>query len=73
MISEELGYNNQPYFESDDTVLYAGTRNGQTDIVRYTVSEDSRQWLTNTKGSEYSPQLIPDQELIAAIRLETSG
>ena len=73
MISEELGYNNQPYFESDDTVLYAGTRNGQTDIVRYTVSEDSRQWLTNTEGSEYSPQLIPDQELIAAIRLETSG
>ena len=73
MISEATGYNNQPYFESDDSVLYASTRKGQTDIVRYSLLTENTHWLTNTEGSEYSPQLIPNQELIAAIRLENNG
>lgn len=73
LISEASGYNNQPFFESDNTVLFAGTRNGQTDIVRYSISEKVKEWLTNTTGSEYSPQSIPNQNHIAAIRLETNA
>lgn len=72
-ISNQSGYNNQPYFESDHLILYAGTRNGQTDIVQYNIDLGLENWITDTPGSEYSPQPIPNINNIAAVRLETNG
>src|SRR5690606_35295337 len=54
-------------------ILFAGTRNNQTDIVKYNISNDSKEWLSNTQGSEYSPIKIPLQNAISAIRLEENG
>lgn len=73
-ISKNPGYDNQPSFYSNDTILYAATRDGQTDIIGFSVNKSNKFWLTNTKqGSEYSPKGFPGSENIAAVRLDTSG
>ncbi len=72
-ISNNEGYDNQPSFMNNKTILYAGTRNGQTDIVMYDVTLGTKTWLTDTEGSEYSPLKIPNQNAISAIRLDLDG
>ncbi len=73
-ISNNEGYDNQPSFYSDNTVLFASTRNGQTDIASYQIDEKKLHWITDTPiGSEYSPLKIPSKEEISAIRLDTTG
>jgi dipeptidyl aminopeptidase/acylaminoacyl peptidase len=73
-ISNNEGYDNQPSFLDDDTVLFSSTRNGQTDIALYTISTNTTKWITNTpKGSEYSPLKIPGKEAVSAIRLDVDG
>ena len=73
-ISNNPGYDNQPSFPEDGTVLYSRTRNGQTDIARYSLKEGTTAWLSSTPGgSEYSPLKIPDRESISAIRLDSTG
>ena len=68
------GYDNQPSFLEDGTLLYSRTRNGQTDIARYHPVEGTTTWLSNTPGgSEYSPLKIPGREAVSAIRLDTTG
>ncbi len=69
-ISDNKGYDNQPSFFDDTTILYAGTRKGQTDIVQYKIDSGKKKWLTKTDGSEYSPLKIPSENAISAIRLE---
>ncbi len=72
-ISDSEGYDNQPSFMDNATILYAGTRNGQTDIVQYHIKSDSKTWLSSTKGGEYSPLKIPNQDTVSAIRLDPDG
>lgn len=74
-ISNNEGYDNQPSFWDDDTVLFSSTREGQTDILRFNINLGSTtSWLTNTPtGSEYSPLRIPDKNAISAIRLDLDG
>lgn len=73
-ISSNPGYDNQPHFLSGDDLLYARTRNGQTDIARYSLSEQKTTWLSDTPGgSEYSPMKIPGRNAVSAIRLDTDG
>jgi hypothetical protein len=72
-ISNNEGYDNQPSFLDDNTILYAGTRNGQTDIAKYNINYDSKIWINHTDGSEYSPLLIPNQKAVSSIRLEKDG
>lgn len=74
-ISNNDGYDNQPSFWDDDTVLFVATRADQTDIRRLNISEGSTyQWLTNTPtGSEYSPLRIPVKNGVSAIRLDLDG
>lgn len=71
-ISNNDGYDNQPSFQYLNTVLFASTRDGQTDVVSYTNSR--KKWLSDTKqGSEYSPTSIPTTKDFSAIRLDTTG
>jgi hypothetical protein len=72
-ISENVGYDNQPSFMNNKTILYAGTRNGQTDIVMYDLTYGSKNWICSTEGGEYSPIKIPNQDAISAIRLDPDG
>lgn len=73
-ISNNEGYDNQPSFQYDNTILFASTRNKQTDILQYTIDSNTKKWLTDTKqGSEYSPTQIPNSKDISAIRLDTTG
>lgn len=72
-ISNNEGYDNQPSFLDDNYVLFASTRNGQTDIVKYNISYDSKIFINHTEGGEYSPLKIPNQNAVSAIRLDPDG
>lgn len=73
-ISNNEGYDNQPSFYDDNTVLFSSTRNRQTDIARYDIATGKVSWITNTPdGSEYSPLRIPNSDDLSAIRLDTNG
>jgi len=72
-ISNLKGYDNQPSFLDEDHVLFASTRSGQTDICSYNLKNNSKIWLTDTEGSEYSPLKIPSQEAFSAVLLEKNG
>lgn len=73
-ISDNEGYDNQPSFWPDgESIIYARTVEGQTEIARYSISSGKTEVITNTKqGSEYSPTPMPDGR-ISSIRLDTTG
>ena len=72
--SNNAGYDNQPSFWSEDTLLYAATRNGQTDVVLHKLTSGEKNWRSATRqGSEYSPLRIPTTDEFSAIRLDTTG
>lgn len=73
-ISNNEGYDNQPSFFDDETLLFSSTRNGQTDIKEYLFKNGKASWLSDTpNGSEYSPLRIPGTNDISAIRLDNDG
>jgi hypothetical protein len=73
-ISQNAGYDNQPFFYSDNQLLFAKTRNNQTDIGGFDMENGEHFWVNNTAvGSEYSPQRIPGTRDVAAVRLDTTG
>lgn len=73
-VTQNPGYDNQPAFAEDGTLLYASTRNGQTDIARLNLSSRASTWLSDTPwGGEYSPLPVPGGQAVSAIRLDTSG
>ncbi|WP_115461454.1 nuclear transport factor 2 family protein [Winogradskyella aurantiaca] len=73
-ISNNPGYDNQPYFFNDNMVVFASTRSGQTDIAAYNIRDGKMSYINDTgHGSEYSPTKIPGQNAVSAIRLDTTG
>jgi hypothetical protein len=73
-ISQNPGYDNQPYFPDDHQLVYARTRNGQTDIASLDLQSRQLTWQSDTPGgSEYSPATVPQQPAYSAVRLDTSG
>ncbi|MFT4669155.1 MAG: hypothetical protein ACI9M9_000457 [Flavobacteriaceae bacterium] len=74
-ISNDEGYDSQPSFASNNTVLFAGNNAGQTDIALYNISEKTKSWFNKTtKGGEYSPIQIPDSNAkVSAVRLDPDG
>ncbi len=73
-ISNNPGYDNQPYFRNDDLLLYARNNKEQTDIAQFSLSSNTFQWQNEaTEGGEYSPQPIPDSSDLAAVRLDPDG
>ena len=72
-LSQNPGYDNQPSFWSENELLYASTRNGQTDVLRHHLVTNKKEWrCTTTIGSEYSPLRIPEREVFSAIRLDST-
>ena len=73
-ISNNKGYDSQPHFYDDNTVVFASTKDGQTDILKYTISSGDKKFMHNTpNGGEYSPQRIPKSKNISAVRLDKDG
>jgi hypothetical protein len=73
-ISNNEGYDSQPHFYDDENILFASTRNNQTDIIKYNTNTGEKNFINNTQnGSEYSPQRIPNSKNISAVRLDKDG
>lgn len=73
-ISNNEGYDSQPHFYNDNILLFASTRNGQTDIAKYNVRNNVLSYLNSTpNGGEYSPQKIPNSKHVSAVRLDKNG
>ena len=73
-ISNNPGYDSQPYFYSKNSIIFSSTRNNQTDIAEYDFKSGKIKFISNTpNGGEYSPQRIPKSKDISAVRLDTDG
>ncbi len=73
-ISNNSGYNNQPSFSSNETILFAGNNDGQSDIAEYNLNSNTKKWFNQkTEGGEYSPQKFPSNNDVAAVRLDNDG
>ena len=70
-ITRRPGYDNQPAFtRNGKAVLYTSQREGQTDIYRYDIADDSSTQLTATFESEYSATPTPKGGGFSVIRVE---
>lgn len=72
-LSNNEGYDNQPSFLNDRYILFASTRNKQTDIAKYDMRYDSKSWLNFTEGGEYTPLKMPNKNKVSAVRLDADG
>lgn len=75
-ISNNTGYDSQPFFYENDKVLFASEKNGQTEIVLSNLNSTNKNlnYRSNTpNGGEYSPQRIPNSSQISAVRLDNDG
>jgi len=73
-ISNNEGYDNQPSFISNETLVFAGNNDGQTDISEYNLTTKLQKWVNKkTEGGEYSPQKFPSNNDVAAVRLDKDG
>lgn len=70
-VTVKKGYDNQPSFSSDNQVIYYTTTQGaNTDIFKYFIEQESRTFVTSTKGEdEYSALETPDHQ-ISFVRVE---
>lgn len=73
-ISNNPGYDSQPHFYSNNSVVFSSTRNKQTDIAKYDLKTGEIEFINDTpNGGEYSPQRIPKSKNISAVRLDNDG
>ena len=73
-ISNNLGYDSQPHFYSNKSIVFSSTRNKQTDIAKYDIETGKIEFINDTpNGGEYSPQRIPKSKNISAVRLDNDG
>ena len=69
------GYNNQPSFINENEILITSLipPSNQTDIYSLNILTNTKQQITNTILSEYSPTLTPDKNHISCIRVDKSS
>jgi len=73
-ISNNVGYDNQPSFKDNNTLVYARNNEGQNDISVFSIAENSEVFFNSkTEGGEYSPQVLPNSNDLAAVRLDPDG
>ncbi|MGZ5303477.1 MAG: TolB family protein, partial [Bacteroidia bacterium] len=70
-ITSREGYDNQPSFIDNNTILYTSIRQDkQADIYKYDLKTGKITQVTNTPEDEYSPTLMPDGKHISTVRVE---
>ncbi|PHQ28949.1 TolB-like translocation protein [Leeuwenhoekiella nanhaiensis] len=73
-ISQNPGYDNQPSFYDDNTLIYSRTKDSLTAIGVYDLQTQKNTVLTNEPNSGFfSPQRIPQTDLVAAVRQDPEG
>lgn len=73
-VSEQEGYNNQPYFTQDgkDILFVSAIKGeGQTDIYQYHIKDKKIYQVCQTPESEFSPKFNPKTGRISTVRIET--
>jgi len=68
-ITNHKGYDNQPYFDADNSQIYYASFNdeGRSDIKVYNYKTGETHSFTTTQEREYSPTLTPDKQFISCI------
>ena len=75
-ISQGNGYNNQPHFSEDGSVIYytrempVDGADSQTDIAAFDIATSSTTMVNNTPQSEYSPTPIPARNALSVIQAD---
>ncbi|MFD2916173.1 nuclear transport factor 2 family protein [Psychroserpens luteus] len=72
-LSNNDGYDNQPSFYDNNTILFVSSRNDQTDIAKYNLNDNSLTFVNATEGGEYTPLKFPKKNDISAVRLDKDG
>jgi hypothetical protein len=84
-ISNNVGYDNQPFFTPDGRAILftsvrgnrpapaAGSAQTGSDIYRYDIDAQRVVQVTDTPESEYSPTVTPDGKHFSVIRVEADG
>ena len=69
-ITNRTGYDNQPFWEKNDRILYTALSGGQYDIRAIDLGDQTNTAVTNTIESEYSAALTPDGKGLTVVRVE---
>ena len=75
-INPTIGYNNQPHFSADGSVIFYTREipgNGgaaQTDIAAFSIETVTTRMVAETAESEYSPTPIPGRNALSVIQVE---
>ncbi len=73
-ISNNKGYDSQPFFYENNQVIFSSNKRNNTDILWYNLDNNNKRYLSNTtNGGEYSPQRIPNTKDVSAVRLDNDG
>src|SRR5690606_6467500 len=51
-ISDNQGYDNQPFFISNEALVFAGNNDGQTDISEYNLTSKLQKWINQKRSEE---------------------
>jgi hypothetical protein len=70
-ITKKVGYNSQPFFLNDTTLLYTHIgEDFQADIYQHRTKSKTNSQFTDTKLSEYTPKLLPNRKGISVVEVE---
>jgi len=75
-ISQGEGYNNQPHFSEDGSVIYytreipGDDQTVQTDIAAYDIATAVTRMVNHTPESEYSPTPMPGRNALSVIQMD---
>jgi hypothetical protein len=69
------GYNNHPFFFSDDELYYSSMPLGQSnpEFYSFQISTQTRTRITDSPDGEYSPRPLGDGQHFTAVRMEFPG
>lgn len=71
-LTDRVGYDNQPMFLGDGTLVFTAQHGEQTDIYRV-MAMDQVVAFTRTTTSEYSATPVPGRDELSTIRVEGDG
>lgn len=74
-ITNHPGYDNQPFFHTDEPFLYFTSFNeeGRADLKSYNFKSKMTKNITQTSEREYSPTLTPDKKYLSCIIQRDNG
>jgi hypothetical protein len=72
-LTQRRGYDNQPFWDGNERLLYTSQHDGQTDIYAIDFASSTIQRVTSTPESEYSAAPTPDNAAVTVVRVEADS